>query len=114
MMMLRRLRQAGVRRLHAHAGDHHHHDHEPPRFLGMKPNRTPDPFELPVIVFLLSLGVMAGLHVLAPETRLTEWAKDEAEERLRRREAGEDVEFGRNYFQERINNELRAMRKRKE
>ena len=63
-------------------------------------------------LFFLSGIVLAGLHVLAPETRLTEWAKDECEERQRRQAAGEEVEFGRNYFQERVRQGLLASIKR--
>ena len=78
----------------------------------MQPNRTREPFEAPMFVFMVSLFGLMGFHALAPETRLTEWAKDEAEERARRRERGEDVEFGRNYFAERIRKELRASAKK--
>ena len=85
---------------------HSHAPAEPPRFLGLKPGRKREGFELPMQLFFLSGVVLVGLHILAPETRLTEWAKDEMEERQRRKDAGEDVEFGRNYFQERVRKEL--------
>lgn len=105
------LRQSLRRAMHAH-GHGHDAPAEPPLFLGLKPGRTREPLELPMQVFMLSGIVLAGLHILAPETRLTEWAKDEAEERERRKEAGEDVEFGHNYFQERVRSELKASVKR--
>jgi hypothetical protein len=101
------------RRKFGSSHDHHHHEHEAPRFLGLAPNRQKESFELPTKLFLMSILVLAGLHVLAPETRLTEWAKDEIEERERRKEAGEEIEFGKNYFQERIHKDLIASVKKK-
>ena len=102
--------------MHGHAPDHGHGHghHEPPRFLGLHPGRETEVFELPTKVFLLGLGVLIGLTILLPETRLTEWAKDEVEERRRRKEAGEEVEFGHNYFSERVKSDLLASVKRKD
>jgi hypothetical protein len=68
---------------------------------------------MPMAVFMAGFTFVAFAYALAPETRLTEWAKDEAEERERRRAAGEEVEFGKNYFQERQRDEVMANFKRK-
>jgi hypothetical protein len=43
------------------------------------------------------LGTMYLASTAVPNTSMKDWAKDEAEERLRRREAGLDVKFGINY-----------------
>lgn len=43
------------------------------------------------------LGTMYLGYAVVPNTSLKDWAKDEAEERLRRRKEGLPVRFGENY-----------------
>ena len=50
-----------------------------------------------VFVWVGLLGTMYLASTAVPNTSMKDWAKDEAEERLRRREAGLDVKFGLNY-----------------
>ena len=48
---------------------------------------------------MLAGGTAAAIALFwdRPNTRVTDWAKDEAEERVRRREAGLPVKYGVNY-----------------
>lgn len=51
------------------------------------------------VVFVLAgtaAAVFAGMK-LVPNTALKDWARDEAEERLRRRAQGKDVQYGVSY-----------------
>jgi hypothetical protein len=50
--------------------------------------------------YLVWAGLFATFYLVrnvAPNTNMKDWARDEAEERFRRREAGLPVEFGQNY-----------------
>jgi hypothetical protein len=49
------------------------------------------------VVFTVGSVVFSYLYSIAPNTSIDDWAKDEAEERARRRERGQDVEYGMNY-----------------
>lgn len=47
--------------------------------------------------FMASIGLIAVVYPNLPNTDVTDWARDEAEARARRRLAGLEVEYGMNY-----------------
>lgn len=48
-----------------------------------------------IVFFWLIMGPI--IYVNLPNTNIMDWARDEAEERVRRRLRGEPVEYGMNY-----------------
>lgn len=108
-MLKRALTQ--VRRMHAHSSSHSHQEEEVvPRLFGEAPGRPTYSWEYPSYFIVFGGTILFTIiNIYKPEMRIQAWAKDEAEERTRRRNAGLEVEFGHNYFQERLRDEMQEI-----
>lgn len=96
-----RARLAASGRRFFSGAQHHHHHQEEARFLGEAPDRKRELWEWPTYVIVFGgMGWFAAHSMYGPDTRIQPWARAEAEERMRRRERGEEVEFGRVYHEE--------------
>ena len=91
------------------SGAHGHGHHEEARFLNEAPGRKRELWEWPTYIIVFgSMFWFTAFNVYGPDTRIQPWARAEAEERMRRREAGEPVEFGRVYHEEAANDKFQT------